>query len=158
MADVEATKEYAYQLVGFLFRVSFIDLDGGKVDVSFQSVTGLEVQVDTESLREGGENRFEHTLPARRKYGTLVLKRGLLTPNQSPLIQWCQDAFQKLHIRPLQTVIVELLDENHKPLLKWTLDWVWPKSWKIAEFNAERSEVLIETFDLNYNHFKLEKA
>lgn len=158
MALPAPTKEYAYQTVGFHFRVTFEGLGGSDIDVGFQSVGGLDVQIETENLKEGGENRFEHTLPARRKYGTLTLKRGMLSPDQSALTEWCQDAFQRLHVQPLQTVSVTLLNEEQDPMFVWTLGWVWPKSWKIAEFNAERSEVLIETFELNYNHFKLKKG
>lgn len=154
----DPTREYAYQMVGFHFQVNFLQIPGGEdIDVGFQSLSGLDVDVETEPLKEGGENRFEHALPGRRKFGTLQLKRGILTPKQSPLTNWCLDAFQKMKITPLPTVTVILLDEAHLPLLKWTLSHVWPKSWKIAEFNAERSEVLIETFDLNYNYFKFEK-
>ena len=35
--------------------------------------------------------------------------------------------------------------------MKWTINNVWPRSWKIAELNAESGEVLIETLELNYN-------
>jgi phage tail-like protein len=56
-----------------------------------------------------------------------------------------------LKLKPLKLVSVELLDENHQVLLKWDLEHVWPRSWKVAELNAERSEVLIETLELNFN-------
>ena len=102
--------------------------------------------MDTETWKEGGENHFEHTLPGRRKFSSpLTLKRGLLTPGKSGLTDWCNNAFVHLKLKPLALVSVELLDENHKVLAKWDLEHVWPKSWKVAELNAERSEVLIET-------------
>ncbi|MBK6931911.1 MAG: phage tail protein [Saprospirales bacterium] len=144
-----------YQIVGFHFKVTFQGLPGAQdFDLRFQAVSGLDTQLETESLKEGGENRFTHTLPGRVSYGSLQLKRGLLTPNQSGLTKWLRDAFQHLKIKPLATVTVDLLDENHKVLVQWNLAHVWPKSWKIAELNAERSEVLIETLELNYNRFE----
>lgn len=146
----------AYQIVGFHFKVSFLNLPTTKeVDVSFQSVTGLDVQIEKESLKEGGENRFEHSLPGRRKYSTLTLKRGILKPKDSGLTTWCQDAFQNMKITPIGNVNVQLLDENHNGLMKWQLSHVWPVSWKVGELNAEKGEVLIETLELNYNYFKL---
>ena len=153
MADI------GYQIVGFHFRVRFdlpgqtsdgVDAQG--VDVRFQSVSGLDSEMDTEAWKEGGENHFEHTLPGRRKFTSpLVLKRGLLPPGASKLTDWCKAAFVDLKLQPMKSVSVELLNEKHEPLVKWDLEWVWPKSWKIAELNAERSEVLIETLELNFN-------
>lgn len=145
-----------YQIVGFHFRVIFEGLLGADgIDVSFQSVTGLDVQIEKEALKEGGENRFEHQMPGRSKYTSLTLKRGIIKPKESGLSTWCQKAFQDKIIEPLAIVNVQLLDENAKRLMQWQLSHVWPVSWKIGEFNAERGEVLIETLELNYNYFKL---
>lgn len=145
-----------HQIVGFHFKVSFLGLPSNNaVDVGFQSVSGLDVQIETESIKEGGENRFEHNVPVRRKYSPLTLKRGILKPSDSGLTLWCQAAFQSLKVKPISTVNVSLLDENHNPLMTWQLSHVWPVSWKIGELNAEKGEVLIETMELNYNHFKL---
>ena len=149
--------EPAYQTVGFHFMVTFYDLPGARAeDVCFQSVSGLDTEMDTESWKEGGENHFEHTLPGRRKFSSpLSLKRGLLMPDKSGLTKWCNDAFVHLQLKPLELVSVELLNENHEVQAKWDLEWVWPKSWKVAELNAERSEVLIETLELNFNRLAL---
>lgn len=146
----------SHQIVGFHFRVFFTGLpDSKEVDVSFQSVSGLDVQIEKEVMKEGGENRFEHQIPGRTKYTTLTLKRGVLKPEDSGLTKWCQQAFQDMIIKPLTGVDVELLNEDRTPLLRWELAHVWPISWKIGELNAERGEVLIETLELNYNYFRL---
>ena len=145
-----------YQIVGFHFKVSFLNLPESKgVDVQFQSVTGLDVEIEKETIKEGGENRFEHTIPGRRRYTSLTLKRGILNPKDSGLSKWCQQAFQNLIVEPIGKVNVELLNENHDVLMQWELSHVWPVSWKVGELNAEKGEVLIETLELNYNHFKL---
>jgi phage tail-like protein len=145
-----------HQIVGFHFKVFFFDLpDEKEVDVKFQSITGLDVQIEKESLKEGGENRFEHSLPGRSKYSALTLKRGIITPNKSGLTTWCQDAFQKRVIRPLSQIDIELLNAEHDILMQWEIAHVWPVSWKIGELNAERGEVLIETLELSYNYFQL---
>ncbi len=145
----------AYQTVGFHFKVTFHNLPNAKSeDVCFQSVTGLDVQLDTETWKEGGENHFTHALPGRSKFSSsLTLKRGLVRPKESGLTDWCLEAFVDLKITPLQLLSVELLNAEHNVLVKWDLEHVWPKSWKIGELNAERSEVLIETLELNYNRF-----
>jgi len=107
--------------------------------------------LDTEPVKEGGENRFEHVIPVRRKYGPLVLKRGLLKPSDSGLTKWLKKAFDDEEVVPIQTVTIKLLNEEHKPLMLWTINNVWPRSWKIGELNAEQGAVLLETLELNYN-------
>lgn len=144
-----------YQMVGFHFMVTFHELPNAKSeDVRFQSVGGLDVQLDTESWKEGGENRFTHQLPGRSKFSSsLTLKRGLIRPKESGITGWCLEAFVDLKIKPLALLSVELLDPEHNVLVKWDVHHVWPKSWKIGELNAERGEVLIETLEINYNRF-----
>lgn len=140
-----------YQTVNFHFKVDFNFDAQDKTDIRFQSVTGLDSTLNTEQIREGGENRFEHVLPVRRKYGPLTLKRGLLKPSDSKLSKWLKQAFDDEKVVPLQTVTISLLDEQHNALMHWAVNNVWPLSWKIGELNAEQGAVLIETLELNYN-------
>jgi phage tail-like protein len=148
MAD--ARPESFYQTVNFHFRVDF-DINGSEVDIRFQSVAGLDSTLDTETIKEGGENRFEHVLPVRRKYGPLTLKRGLLKPKDSDLTKWLKKCFDEEKVNTIDKVNINLLGEDHQPLMHWTINNVWPRSWKIGELNAEKGEVLIETLELNYN-------
>lgn len=148
MADPKSTN--FYQTVNFHFRVDFnFEQDG--VDIRFQSVTGLDSTIDTETVKEGGENRFEHVIPVRRKYGPLTLKRGILGPKDSRLTGWLKKAFDAEEVKPIASVNISLLGEDHQALMHWTINNVWPRSWKIGELNAERGEVLVETLELNYN-------
>ena len=140
-----------YQTVNFHFKVDFNFDAQDKTDIRFQSVTGLDSTLDTEQIKEGGENRFEHVLPVRRKYGPLTLKRGLLKPSDSKLTKWLKQAFDDEVVVPRPTVTISLLDEQHNALMHWTINNVWPRSWKLGELNAEQGAVLIETFELNYN-------
>jgi phage tail-like protein len=140
-----------YQAVNFHFSVEF-SIGSKDLDVRFQSVSGLDSSIETESIKEGGENRFEHVIPVRRKYGPLILKRGLLKPKDSGLTRWLQDAFENEVISPLASVTIKLLNQDHtSSLLYWTISNVWPRSWKLGELNAEQGNVLIETLELNYN-------
>ena len=140
-----------YQTVNFHFKVDFNFDAQDKTDIRFQSVTGLDSTLDTEQIKEGGENRFEHVLPVRRKYGPLTLKRGLLKASDSKLTQWLKQAFDDEVVVPRPAVTISLLDEQHNALMHWTINNVWPRSWKIGELNAEQGAVLIETLELNYN-------
>jgi phage tail-like protein len=142
--------ENFYQTVNFHFKVEF-NLGKEDIDIRFQSVSGLDSVLDTETVKEGGENRFEHVVPVRRKYGPLILKRGLIKPADSGITAWMKKAFDDENVSVLPTVVIKLLNEQHQPLMSWTINNVWPRSWKIGELNAEQGAVLIETLELNYN-------
>ncbi|MBL7816700.1 MAG: phage tail protein [Saprospiraceae bacterium] len=156
-----------YPITGFHFRVRLFTNGSNAVDTYFQSVSGLSVQIQTETWKEGGENRFEHTLPVRTKYSDLVLKRGIMLPNNSDWTDWFKDTMslmsepanerKKSKFMHPRDLIVELLNEKHEPLARWTVVHAWPKNWKINDLNAERGEVLIESLELNYNYFVYDK-
>ena len=149
-----------YPPVGFHFRVEFRKMNGDAIigntnndnDVRFQSVSGLNVEYDTESFKEGGENRFEHKLPVRTKYADLSLKRGLLT--DSEVINWCLQAFQNRSFEPAH-IIINLLNEEHQPLKTWHVYNAWPKKWSVSDFNAQENSIVVETLDISYSYFTL---
>lgn len=138
-----------YPPVGFHFKVEFVNI-GNDNDTRFQTVSGLTVEYDTESFKEGGENRFEHKLPVRSKYPDLSLKRGMLT--DSKVIEWCRDALQNRQFRPAQINVI-LLNEQHEPLKTWSIYNAWPKKWSISDFNAQDNSLVVETLDLCYSYF-----
>ena len=147
-----------YPTVNFCFQAYFYLPDGKRTDVGWQSVSGLDATIETENINEGGVNHYTHMVPVRKKYGPLVLKRGVLGPDQSTLIQFIKSCFDGETIDPLPTVLIILLDENNNPLLNWTASNAWPLSWKVGELNAMQGEVLIETLELSVNQLIFENS
>ena len=145
-----------YPPVGFHFKVRFLNI-GNDNDVRFQSVSGLNVEYDSETIKEGGENRFEHKLPIRSKYPDLSLKRGMLT--DSDLIKWFLDILQQrdfINNKPAE-LNISLLNEQHQPLRTWNVKNAWPKKWSVSDLNAQDNTLVIETLDLSYSYFTLIK-
>ncbi|WP_109302610.1 phage tail protein [Aquimarina sp. AU474] len=140
-----------YPPVGFHFKVEFQDIENRTNDHQFQSVSGLSVDLETEEIAEGGENRFKHKIPVRTKYPNLVLKRGLLI--DSGLIDWCKKAIEDFEIEPINLTI-KLLNEKHEPLLTWNVVHAYPVKWTVEDFNAEENKLSIESLELSYNYFK----
>jgi phage tail-like protein len=140
-----------YPPVGFSFWVSF-GISDNPVDMAFQDVAGIGMELQTEDVVEGGENMFTQKLPTRANYTPLVLKRGLAV--KSPVTDWIRDAIENLSIQPL-TIIVALLNENKEPLIAYRFINAYPLKWSISNFNAETSSVVIETLELYYQYFKI---
>lgn len=147
-----ATAAEYYPPLGFHFRVEF-GISGNLADARFQSVSGLSVEYDYESFREGGENRFEHKLPVRTKYGDMVLKRGMLT--DSEVINWCNRAFRDRQFEPSDVTII-LLNEKSEPLKTWKVAHAIPKRWMVSDLNSTENAIVIETLELTYQYFTVQ--
>jgi phage tail-like protein len=138
-----------YPPLGFHFKVEFTGFSG---EYQFQSVSGLTVDIETEQIAEGGENRFKHKVPVRTKYPNLVLKRGLLV--DSEIIDWCKNALENFDFQPTD-LIVKLLNEKHEPLMSWNVVHAYPVKWSVSDFHAEENKLVIETLELTYNYFNV---
>jgi phage tail-like protein len=141
-----------YPPVGFHFKVEFQGI-GNDNDIRFQSVSGLNVEYDTESIKEGGQNHFEHKLPTRSKFSDLVLKRGMLT--DSEVINWVKKALFNREFQPAQ-IIITLLNEEHQPLKVWQVNNAWPRKWSVSDFNAGENSLVVETLELCYSYFDIQ--
>ncbi|KIQ22741.1 MULTISPECIES: phage tail protein [Flavobacterium] len=144
-----------YPPVGFHFLVEFEGLGSQAKDHQFQSVSGLSVDIETEEIAEGGENRFKHKLPVKTKYPNLSLKRGMLI--DSAVIDWCRDAIENFSFKPVNLTI-KLLNEQHQPLISWNVVHAYPVKWAVEDFNAQESKLVVESFELTYNYFTLLKS
>jgi phage tail-like protein len=155
-----------YPSVGFHFIVRFegigqsasigpITVSTADIDTRWTEVGGLNVEMTTEELIEGGENRFVHKLPQRAKYPNLVLKRGYFSSLPSPLMKWANDAISNFDIKPCQ-VQVMLLDEMHLPAQIWSFKNAYPVKIIMGDFKATDNNFLVESLELSYQLFKKE--
>lgn len=163
MALLDALK---YPSVGFHFLVRFegigdsvslgpVTVSTADIDTRWTEVGGLNVELTTEELIEGGENRFVHKLPQRAKYPNLVLKRGYFSSLPSPLITWAANAINNFDIKPCQVSVI-LLDDTHMPAQIWSFKNAYPVKLTMGDFKATDNSVLIETIELTYQFFKRE--
>ncbi|MBS1911438.1 MAG: phage tail protein [Bacteroidetes bacterium] len=143
-----------YPPVGFHFKVEVLGLSADS-DMRFSEVSGLSVEIETEELVEGGENRFVQKYPSRVKYPELILKRGLLV--NSKIRDWIQDCIDSIDISP-KNIDIKLLNESHDPLMTWHLVNAYPTKWNASDLNATNNAVVIETLQFFYQYFTLDQA
>lgn len=120
-------------------------------DASFQDISGIEAKLETESVSEGGENRFVHQLPTVTKSPNLVLKRGYVT-KPSFLSEWAAQTVGSTLNQPIltQTLLVMLLGANRIPVVAWNFDRAWPVRWVTGPFDSQKNEVLTEVLEFSY--------
>jgi phage tail-like protein len=144
-----------YPPVGFHFKVEVQGLPVKNEDMRFSEVSGLSVEMGTEEIAEGGENRFIQKYPTRTKYPELVLKRGLLI--DSEILTWIRQCLEDYQIKP-KDIFIKLLNEEHQPLLTWNVSKAYPTKWSVSDFNASNSAVVIESLQFFYQNFTLVKS
>ncbi len=144
MSENTSSVDY-YPPFGFYYSVTF-SISQAKNDARFQTVSGLAVEYEYETFKEGGENRFEHKLPVRTKYNDLVLKRGMLT--DSTVFSWLMAAFNERSFKPSDINII-LLNEQGQPLRTWNVTHAIPKKWAVSDLNASENSLVIETLELS---------
>ena len=139
-------------IIGMRFGVLFFA--GGvlpnPLDIRFQKVSGLSVEVETESVREGGQNLFTHKLPQGMKHNNLVLERGMVVA--SPLNVEFNIAMSLFKFSA-SNVLVTLLNEDKLPLAAWLFLKAFPVKWSTSDLNAEPA-LVIDTMELAYTRMQ----
>ncbi|WP_417910177.1 phage tail protein [Candidatus Electronema sp. PJ] len=141
-----------YPPVAFYFSVVFGADLGNLFDNSFQEVSGLDAELETEDIAEGGENRFVHRLPKAIKHPRLILKRGLVSLN-SLLSLWCKEVLEGDFSSSFtsKNIQIFLLGEQTTPLRAWLVENALPVKWEIEPFNSTKNDVAVEKIEFNYN-------
>jgi phage tail-like protein len=148
-----------YPPTGFHFKVEFIGVPGMGSDKEqrFLEVGGLSFEIETEELREGGENRFVYKLPKRMKFPNLTLKRGLL--KGTALLEWFKSAMRTYFtvviydFKPAD-IIITLMDERDEALAIWKVVQAYPLKWTTSDFKASDNSIVVETLELAYQYFE----
>jgi phage tail-like protein len=141
-----------YPPAAFHFKVEF-GATLGLTDTSFQEVSGISSELETEEVVEGGENRYVHRLPKGVKHSLLELRRGI-APLSSPLVMWCRSVFELDFVVPIvtQPIVVKLLNEEGLPMRAWLFANAYPVKWEVEGFGSTKNEVAIEKITLSYTY------
>ena len=139
---------------GFNFVVSLMDssslltfavsaLDGGAM-AGFSECSGLDMSMDIEEYKEGGNNSTVLLFPTRSKPSHLKLKRGMTFAGD--LWQWHYNF--SLGIGKRKDGMVILQDEQHNPSVVWSFTRGLPVKWTGPSFNAGQSQVAFEEIEI----------
>jgi phage tail-like protein len=127
-----------FQVFNFFVEIEGIFAGG------FSECSGLQVEFETHTYREGGVNDFEHTFVGPVKSGPLVLKRGLTLVDSMWL--WFQETMRGNVVRKNGTIY--LLNKMHIPVLWWNFKEAIPLKWTGPNFNAASNEVAFTSVEL----------
>jgi phage tail-like protein len=140
------------QQPAFYFRVQFPD-DPNITDTSFQDISGIATEIQTEAIEEGGLNSYTHIVPKSAKHGNLVLKRGIAGID-SKLVDWCKTTLEGdlgTLISP-KTIQVALLNPAGQVAFMWQFNKAWPVKWSVDNFNSTKNEIVVESMEFAYSY------
>ena len=121
----------------------------------FTEVSGLESEVEVETYREGGVNRYEHKLPGPATYANLVLSHGLT--DIDTLWNWYDNVTKGVIKRKNGTIM--LLDRQHVPVMWWDFRNAYPVKWTGPSLNASNgTDVAVEQVELAHEGLRKPQA
>ena len=135
---------------GFLFTV-----DDEQIGL-FAEVSGLEVNIEVASYREGGENGFVHQLPGHMTWPHIVLRRGVC--NSDALFDWVNKTAgtgftSNGNKVQRSTGAISAIDTEGNVLRSWNLEGVIAVKWSGPRFAVSSSEPLTEEIELAHHGF-----
>jgi len=145
----------------FNFLVSLVDSSSTLTAVStaisstaiggFSECGGLEMSLDVEEYREGGNNGVVLKFPTRIKWTNLRLKRGVALSHD--LWFWHYSFVQGQVQR--RDGVVALQDEGHNPVKIWSFRRGLPVKWTGPALNATQNQVAIEELEIAHEGLRL---
>lgn len=134
--------DFKYPLPKFHFELKW-----GGTRFGFTEVTGLDFETEVIEYREGNLPTYNKTKqPGLTKYTDVTLKRGIILDDLEFFTEWEKTAmFQEIKKQFRRTVTINLLNEEHKAIIVWTLAKAWPSKIQSTDLKADGNEVAIET-------------
>lgn len=124
-----------------------VELDQ-QIIAGFSEVSGVALEMQVESFREGGLNQYERQLVGPNKYPSkLVLKHGLT--DQDTLWSWYQDVLEGKIRRKALAIL--LLDTTGTEKKRWNFQDACPVKFTGPQFQASSASVAFETIELIHN-------
>lgn len=140
-----------HPLPSFHFTVEW----GGK-RVGFSEVTGLDIEVQTISYREGAYKEYHVTkMPGIPQYSNIILKRGIIA-GDNEFFEWLSTI--KLNQVERRNLTISLLNEEHEPVMVWKVKNAFPVKIKGPELKAAGNEAAIESLEIAHEGLTIENS
>jgi phage tail-like protein len=117
----------------------------------FSECGGLEMSLDVEEFKEGGNNGASLRFPTRVKWTNLKLKRGLT--DSDDLWLWHFEFVQGTVKR--HDGLITLQDEQQNAVKTWSFRRGLPVKWTGPALNAAQGQVAIEELEIAHEGLRL---
>lgn len=138
--------EYKDMLMNCRFRVLM-----DNTVVAFSKVSGLNSEIETEMIPEGGCNGSGHILESPSKSpGKLRMEGGIYSAGEDKLLK---------NLRPgmylQQGIVVMVLGRDGSVKKQYCAEQAYVTRWELSELSGEHGGVLVNTFEAVYTQMKM---
>jgi len=138
-----------YPLPTFHFSVAW-----GRERVGFSEVSGLTQENQAIEYRDGAFREFSSIkMPGIRKFSNITLKRGIAKADND-FFKWMSTV--KLNTVERRDLTISLLNENHDPVMVWTVHNAFPVKLEGPGLKASTNEVAIESIEIAHEGLELQ--
>ncbi len=133
----------------------------GTVVALFQSVSGLSVRREVETIRQGGVNNEVYELPGQISYGHITLKSGFVTP-EFFLLWMTSGQYSGVPYRDQVLTLTQrrsTTDKIEADFVTWQFEKAYPVSWSLSDLTVDDSQsIVMETLEVAFSYFTVEGA
>jgi phage tail-like protein len=137
-----------YPLPVFHFSVQW-----GGTRIGFSEVSGLTQENQAIEYREGSFPEYSSIkMPGLRKFSNITLKRGIIK-SDNEFFAWLSTV--KLNTVERRDIVITLLNEQHNPVVVWTVHNAFPVKVEGPGLKASGNEVAIESIELAHEGLEI---
>jgi len=138
-----------YPLPAFHFTVEW----GGK-RIGFSEISGLTQEVQAIEYRDGSSLEYSAVkMPGIPKFNNITLKRGVIK-SDNDFAKWLSSV--KLNTVERRDVIINLLNEEHEPVMVWKVHNAFPVKVEGPALKATGNEVAIESIEIAHEGLEVQ--
>lgn len=150
--DAVMAYNFAVTLLDSSTAVSTIAISiGVEPQAGFSECSGLEMAMQAEEYRQGGENQTVRKFPSRITYPNIKLKRGVAYSND--LWEWIFAFVEGRGKR--RDGIITLRDDTQTAVRVWKFTRGLPVKWSGPTLNAMQSQLAFEEIEIAHEGLKM---
>jgi phage tail-like protein len=120
----------------------------------FTSVSGISMEFDVanqQAALKTGKVVNKKVPASRAKYAEISLKRGFSADDA--LLKWHKDVVQG-KATPYKTGSITVFSTDHKPLVQFAFERMWPSKLSCGDLEAGSTSLLIEDCTIQHDHME----
>ncbi len=129
-----------------------VNIDGMSY-AAFTECTLPSLQVETQDIKEGGQNEYVHRLPMRIKAGSITLRHGIT--RDAEMLKWYLQVLNGDIAKATRTVEVIMYGADLKTLATWTFERAYPIKWSGPTLKTDDRALAIEVLELAHHGFSV---
>jgi phage tail-like protein len=129
-----------------------IEIDGIQC-VRFSECSALKSSTSIQSIREGGNNVYEHSMIQGNKFEDIVIKKGFYSAG-SEFFLWMKQLHIKTKKIERKNISLIIMNDKFEETGRYNLYKAYPVEYEGPAFNAGSKDIAFEQVKIHYDFFE----